>query len=167
MRFLAQKHPVWKLHELNLTFLIRADVSKRHRYSWRCASGGFCEIKPSGALTATVNGQFNLMSGTQTGVLVDLISPISSRIAWRGFQHAPRSGDSTDEGCGRGARGFDDLDVLWQILVQSIHIANYRHGGITVAIVQIRSSMDSMLRRGERNLRSEWSVRRGRSDAAC
>jgi len=37
-----------------------------------CASGSVCEIKPSGALTATVNGQFNSMSGTQTGVLVDL-----------------------------------------------------------------------------------------------
>lgn len=37
-----------------------------------CASGSVCEIKPSGALTATVNGQFNTMSGTQTGVLVDL-----------------------------------------------------------------------------------------------
>lgn len=37
-----------------------------------CAAGSVCEIKPSGALTATVNGQFNSMSGTQTGVLVDL-----------------------------------------------------------------------------------------------
>jgi hypothetical protein len=37
-----------------------------------CASGSVCEIKPSGTLTATVNGQFNSMSGTQTGVLVDL-----------------------------------------------------------------------------------------------
>jgi uncharacterized protein DUF5666 len=37
-----------------------------------CASGSVCEIKPSGTLTATVNGQFNSMSGAQTGVLVDL-----------------------------------------------------------------------------------------------
>ena len=37
-----------------------------------CASGSVCEIKPSGALTTTVNGQFNSMSGTQTGMLVDL-----------------------------------------------------------------------------------------------
>ena len=37
-----------------------------------CAPGSVCEIKPSGTLTATVNGQFNTMSGTQTGVLVDL-----------------------------------------------------------------------------------------------
>src|SRR5690348_13290553 len=37
-----------------------------------CASGSVCEIKPSGTLSATVNGQFNSMSGTQTGVLVDL-----------------------------------------------------------------------------------------------
>lgn len=37
-----------------------------------CASGSVCEIKPSGTLSATVNGQFSSMSGTQTGVLVDL-----------------------------------------------------------------------------------------------
>lgn len=37
-----------------------------------CASGSVCEIKPSGPLTATVNGPFNSMSGTQTGVLVDV-----------------------------------------------------------------------------------------------
>lgn len=37
-----------------------------------CAPGSVCEIKPSGALTATVTGQFNTMSGTQSGVLVDL-----------------------------------------------------------------------------------------------
>lgn len=37
-----------------------------------CAPGSVCEIKPSGTLSATVNGQFLSMSGTQTGVLVDL-----------------------------------------------------------------------------------------------
>jgi hypothetical protein len=37
-----------------------------------CASGSVCEIKPSGTLSATVNGLFYSMSGTQTGVLVDL-----------------------------------------------------------------------------------------------
>jgi uncharacterized protein DUF5666/uncharacterized protein DUF4382 len=37
-----------------------------------CASGNVCEIKPSGTLSATVNGQFDSMGGTQSGVLVDL-----------------------------------------------------------------------------------------------
>src|SRR6266852_1022035 len=37
-----------------------------------CASGSVCEIKPSGTLTATVNGLFYSTSGSQTGVLVDL-----------------------------------------------------------------------------------------------
>jgi hypothetical protein len=37
-----------------------------------CASGSVCEIKPSGTLAATVNGQFYSSGGTQTGVLVDL-----------------------------------------------------------------------------------------------
>jgi uncharacterized protein DUF5666 len=37
-----------------------------------CAPGSVCEIKPSGTLTATVNGAFNSMGGSQTGVLVDL-----------------------------------------------------------------------------------------------
>jgi len=37
-----------------------------------CASGSVCEIKPTGTLSATVNGLFYSMSGTQTGVLVDL-----------------------------------------------------------------------------------------------
>jgi Domain of unknown function (DUF5666) len=37
-----------------------------------CASGTVCEIKPSGTLTATVNGAFNTSTGMQTGVLVDL-----------------------------------------------------------------------------------------------
>ena len=37
-----------------------------------CASGSVCEIKPSGTLSATVNGQFSSMGGSQTGVLVDL-----------------------------------------------------------------------------------------------
>jgi len=37
-----------------------------------CASGNVCEIKPSGTLTATVNGAFNTSTGMQTGVLVDL-----------------------------------------------------------------------------------------------
>jgi len=37
-----------------------------------CATGSVCEIKPSGTLSATVNGQFNAMGGMQTGVLIDL-----------------------------------------------------------------------------------------------
>ncbi len=37
-----------------------------------CATGSVCEIKPSGTLSATVNGQFNPMGGMQTGVLIDL-----------------------------------------------------------------------------------------------
>lgn len=37
-----------------------------------CAPGNVCEIAPTGALAATVNGQFNATSGMQTGVLVDL-----------------------------------------------------------------------------------------------
>jgi hypothetical protein len=37
-----------------------------------CASGTVCEIKPSGTLTATVNGAFSTSTGMQTGVLVDL-----------------------------------------------------------------------------------------------
>src|SRR5437879_4404735 len=37
-----------------------------------CASGSVCEIKPTGTLTATVNGAFNTTTGMQTGVLVDL-----------------------------------------------------------------------------------------------
>lgn len=37
-----------------------------------CANGAICEIKPSGTLTATVNGTFNVTSGTQSGLLVDL-----------------------------------------------------------------------------------------------
>jgi hypothetical protein len=37
-----------------------------------CASGSVCEIKPSGTLSATVNGLFYSTSGSQTGILVDL-----------------------------------------------------------------------------------------------
>jgi hypothetical protein len=37
-----------------------------------CAPGTVCEIKPSGTLSATVNGIFYSTSGSQTGVLVDL-----------------------------------------------------------------------------------------------
>jgi hypothetical protein len=37
-----------------------------------CAPGTVCEIKPSGTLSATVNGLFNSTSGSQTGILVDL-----------------------------------------------------------------------------------------------
>jgi hypothetical protein len=37
-----------------------------------CASGAVCEIKPAGTLTSTVNGTFNVTSGTQTGLLVDV-----------------------------------------------------------------------------------------------
>jgi Domain of unknown function (DUF5666) len=37
-----------------------------------CASGSVCEIKPSGALSATVNGLFYSTGGSQTGILVDL-----------------------------------------------------------------------------------------------
>jgi hypothetical protein len=37
-----------------------------------CAPGSVCEIKPSGTLSATVNGLFYSTSGSQTGVLVDL-----------------------------------------------------------------------------------------------
>ncbi|HET6930921.1 MAG TPA: DUF5666 domain-containing protein, partial [Candidatus Acidoferrum sp.] len=37
-----------------------------------CAPAAVCEIKPTGTLTATVNGQFNPSMGTQTGVLLDL-----------------------------------------------------------------------------------------------
>jgi len=48
-----------------------------------CAVGAVCEIKPAaGTLTATVNGTFDVMSGTQTGLLVDvnLASLISSTL---------------------------------------------------------------------------------------
>jgi hypothetical protein len=37
-----------------------------------CATGGVCQIKPAGTLSATVSGQFYSTSGSQTGVLVDL-----------------------------------------------------------------------------------------------
>ncbi len=37
-----------------------------------CANGAICEVKPSGTLTAAVNGTFNVTSGTQSGLLVDL-----------------------------------------------------------------------------------------------
>jgi len=37
-----------------------------------CAAGTVCEIRPSGTLSATVNGIFYSTSGSQTGVLVDL-----------------------------------------------------------------------------------------------
>ena len=37
-----------------------------------CAPAAVCEIKPTGTLTATVNGQFNPSMGVQTGVLLDL-----------------------------------------------------------------------------------------------
>ena len=37
-----------------------------------CANGAVCEIKPSGTLTATANGTFNVTSGSQSGILVDV-----------------------------------------------------------------------------------------------
>ncbi len=37
-----------------------------------CAPGSVCVIKPSGMLSATVNGLFYSTSGSQTGILVDL-----------------------------------------------------------------------------------------------
>src|SRR6267142_1070831 len=36
-----------------------------------CAPAAVCEIKPAGTLTSTINGQFNPVMGTQTGVLLD------------------------------------------------------------------------------------------------
>jgi hypothetical protein len=37
-----------------------------------CASGAVCEIKPTGTLTSTVNGTFNVATGSQSGILVDV-----------------------------------------------------------------------------------------------
>ena len=37
-----------------------------------CANGSVCEIKPTGTLTSTVTGTFNVTAGTQTGLLVDV-----------------------------------------------------------------------------------------------
>jgi hypothetical protein len=37
-----------------------------------CAAGAVCEIKPSGTLTASINGTFSVGSHTQTGLLVDV-----------------------------------------------------------------------------------------------
>jgi len=47
-----------------------------------CANGSVCEIKPTGTLTATISGMFDVMAGAQTGLLVDvhLDSLISSTL---------------------------------------------------------------------------------------
>ena len=37
-----------------------------------CAAGSVCEIKPSGTLTATVNGSFTVADNAKTGLLVDV-----------------------------------------------------------------------------------------------
>ena len=37
-----------------------------------CANGAICEIKPAGTLSATVNGNFMVTAGTQSGLRVDL-----------------------------------------------------------------------------------------------
>jgi hypothetical protein len=37
-----------------------------------CASGRVCEINPSGPLSSTVNGAFTVMSGSPSGLLIDL-----------------------------------------------------------------------------------------------
>jgi hypothetical protein len=37
-----------------------------------CAAGAVCEVKPSAVLAATVNGPFNVMANTQSGLLVHL-----------------------------------------------------------------------------------------------
>jgi hypothetical protein len=37
-----------------------------------CANGSVCQIKPTGPLSSTVNGMFNVTSGMQTGLLVDV-----------------------------------------------------------------------------------------------
>jgi len=102
-----------------------------------CASGRVCEIKPSGALTATVNGQFNLMSGTQTGVLVDLnlanlITPslgvdFSSATAVTATQQT-RDGEGELE-------DLDDLDgIVANPSSSQFTLQTTDMGGITVAI---------------------------------
>jgi hypothetical protein len=37
-----------------------------------CANGAICEVKPAGTLSATVNGNFTVTAGMQSGLLVDL-----------------------------------------------------------------------------------------------
>jgi len=37
-----------------------------------CANGAVCQTKPAGPLTSSVNGTFNVTSGMQTGLLVDV-----------------------------------------------------------------------------------------------
>jgi hypothetical protein len=37
-----------------------------------CANGAVCEIKPSGTLTSTVNGTFDVTAGSRSGILVDV-----------------------------------------------------------------------------------------------
>jgi len=37
-----------------------------------CANGAVCEIKPAGTLSATVNGNFVVTAGVQSGLLIDL-----------------------------------------------------------------------------------------------
>lgn len=37
-----------------------------------CANGAVCEIKPTGTLTSTINGTFNVSAGSQSGILVDV-----------------------------------------------------------------------------------------------
>ena len=75
MHFLArQTFAAGNYTSLNLTFS-NPELTFRQRHGRDAGRVCFWErlqIKPSGTLTATVNGLFYSTSGSQTGVLVDL-----------------------------------------------------------------------------------------------
>jgi hypothetical protein len=102
-----------------------------------CASGRVCEIKPSGALTATVNGQFNLMSGTQTGVLVDLnLANLITPSLGVDFSSATAVTATQQTKDGEGElEDLDDLDgIVANPSSSQFTLQTTDMGGITVAI---------------------------------
>ncbi|HET9804987.1 MAG TPA: DUF5666 domain-containing protein, partial [Candidatus Acidoferrum sp.] len=80
-----------------------------------CANGAVCEIKPSGTLAATVNGNFVVTSGTQSGLLVDLnlASLISSSL---GVDFSGANAVSITQQAKQAKGELEDLDDVDGIL---------------------------------------------------
>lgn len=74
-----------------------------------CAVGAVCEIKPAGTLAATVNGNFTITSGTQSGILVDvnLNTLLSSTL---GVDFSAAGAVSTTQQTKQAAGELEDLD---------------------------------------------------------
>lgn len=80
-----------------------------------CANGAICEIKPAGTLSATVNGNFAVTAGMQSGLLVDvnLASLISNSM---GVDFSAAGAVTATQQTQRAKGELEDLDDVDGIL---------------------------------------------------